>query len=174
MKRSGLISIAAIGFFLIGASCPGNDPISPEGDLLAGTWGGENVAVMVEDTTVHVHIGCTNGDFPAPITVDSEGKFSVAGSYILRAYPIQVGPSLPAQIAGTVDGRRLTFTIAVNDTVEKKLVILGPSIATFGRDPKMGPCPICDRRMRGLRLGARGAVTRLESAIARFQKRSTG
>lgn len=134
--------------FVSVASCSDDDPISPEGNLLVGTWGGENVAVMVEDTTVHVHIGCTNGDFPAPVTVDAEGRFSIPGSYVLRAYPIQVGPSLPAQIAGTVEGRRLTFTVAVNDTVEKKIVILGPSIVTFARDPRMGPCPICDRRMK--------------------------
>jgi hypothetical protein len=144
--------VVAVSLIATGTSCPDNDPVSPDGDLRAGTWGGENVAVMVEDATVHVHIGCTNGDFPAPIVVDAEGRFSVAGSYVLRAYPIQVGPSLPAQIAGTVEGRRLTFTVAVNDTVEKKIVILGPSIVTFARDPRMGPCPICVNR--GARMSA--------------------
>ena len=141
-------AIVVASLIATGASCPDNDPVSPEGDLLPGTWGGENVAVMVEDTTAHVHVGCTNGDFPAPIAVDAEGRFSVPGSYVLRAYPIQVGPSLPAQMAGLVDGRRLTFTIAVNDTVEKKLVILGPSTVIFAREPRMGPCPICDRRLK--------------------------
>jgi hypothetical protein len=161
--------------FVSVASCSDDDPISPEGNLLVGTWGGENVAVMVEDTTVHVHIGCTNGDFSAPISVDAEGRFSVAGSYVLRAYPIQVGPSLPAQLAGLVAGNQLVFTVAVNDTVEKKLVVLGPSTVTFKRDPRMGPCPICVNRGAGLgsRVAVRaGAFSRLASATGLFRTRS--
>ena len=143
--RLAFFGVVATGVLITFASCADDEPFSPEGDLTVGTWGGENVAVMIEDTTVHVHIGCTNGDFPAPVVVDAEGRFSVAGSYVLRAYPVQVGPPLPAQLAGLVAGRQLVFTVAVNDTVEKKLVVLGPSTVTFARDPKMGPCPICVR-----------------------------
>jgi hypothetical protein len=131
------------------AGCPGDDPVSPGGELRVGTWGGENVAFIVESDEVHIHIGCTNGNFPMPIAVDDEGRFNVSGSYVLRAYPVQVGPSLPAQLAGVVDGSRLTFTVAVNDTVEKKLVVLGPESVTFDRDPVMGPCPICVRPSAG-------------------------
>jgi len=131
---------------LIGASCSDDgDPTSPEGDLLEGTWGGQNVALIVEENTSHVHFGCTNGDFSAPIHVDEEGRFSVSGSYMLRAYPIPIGPTVPAQMAGQVQGRRITFTVAVNDTVTKELVVFGPSTVVFGRDPQMGPCPICVR-----------------------------
>ena len=65
------------------------------------------------------------------------------------------GPSLPAQLTGLVDGRRLTFTVSVNDTVEKKLVVLGPESVTFAHDPRMGPCPIC------VRPTASGALRRL-------------
>jgi hypothetical protein len=142
MRNVTLLALAV----LLSASCSDDDPTSPEGNLPEGTWGGENVALLVEDTTAHVHIGCTNGYFSAPIAVDADGRFSVPGSYVLRAYPIQVGPSLPAQFAGVVRGKRLTFSVAVNDTVEKALVILGPVIVTFGQEPNMGPCPICDRR----------------------------
>ena len=142
--RRLLIGCAAVA--VLGASCPGDDPTSPDGNLLTGTWGGENAALILETADAHVHIGCTNGDFPAPLAVDADGRFSVAGSYVLRAYPIQIGPSLPAQFAGVVEGRRLTFTVAVNDTVEKKLVVLGPVSVTYDVEPRMGPCPICDRR----------------------------
>ena len=85
--------------------------------------------------------------------MDDEGRFSVPGSYMLRAYPIPIGPTVPAQMAGEVRGRRLTFSIAVNDTVTKELVVLGPSTVTFGREPEMGPCPIC---VRGQRAGGKG------------------
>ena len=138
---SAIVVLAASG-----ATCGSNDPTSPDGNLLTGTWGGENVSLVVENAIAHVHIGCTNGDFTAPVAVDAEGNVNISGSYVLRAYPIQVGPSLPAVLDGVTSGRTLTFTVAVNDTVEKKLVVLGPVSVTFGREPRMGPCPICVRR----------------------------
>ncbi|MGH7713356.1 MAG: hypothetical protein ACREOG_18860, partial [Gemmatimonadaceae bacterium] len=33
--------------------------------------------------------------------------------------------------------------VTVNDTVEKKTVVLGPVRVTFGREPRMQVCPIC-------------------------------
>lgn len=69
--------------------------------------------------------------------------FSVPGEYLLRAYPVAIGPTMPAQFAGVLNGDRLTLSIAVNDTIEKKLVVLGPVTVVLGRDPNMGPCPIC-------------------------------
>lgn len=144
--RRGLLGCAAAALAVLGASCPSDDPTSPDGNLLTGTWGGENVSLIVEQDLAHVHVGCTNGDFTAPIAVDANGRINVSGSYVLRAYPIQVGPSLPAQLAGVISGQQLTFTVAVNDTVENKLVVLGPVAVKFGREPRMGPCPICVRR----------------------------
>lgn len=118
----------------------------PTGTKLAvGTWGGENAGVIVGDSVTHVHVGCTFGDFKGVAPLDSEGRFNVAGSYVLRAFPVQVGPTLPAQFAGFISGNRLTLTVAVNDTVEKKVVVLGPVTVTYGRDPRMGPCPICKK-----------------------------
>jgi hypothetical protein len=166
----------AIGGLLLAvfalSGCPSDDPVSPDGDLLVGTWGGDNVAFIVESSTTHIHIGCTNGDFPAPITIDDAGRFNVSGSYVLRAYPVQIGPPLPAQLAGVVDGRLLTFTVSVNDTVEKKLVVLGPETVTFARDPRMGPCPICDRRsmkasrrVTGLSQHSKTAVERRRNSL---------
>ncbi|MFP5356708.1 MAG: hypothetical protein ACLGIK_16475, partial [Gemmatimonadota bacterium] len=65
------------------------------------------------------------------------------GQYVLRAYPVLVGPPLPARFSGVVRGNLLTLSVAVDDTVEKKLVALGPITVVLGRDPKLGPCPIC-------------------------------
>jgi hypothetical protein len=118
-----------------------------------------DVWVDAQTADVHVHVGCTSGDFPAPITLDAAGRFSVAGSHHLRLYPVAIGPSMPAQFAGIVNGNRLTFTVAVNDTVEHKLVVLGPSIVIFGREPQMGPCPICTVEMRERRRLRSNSVT---------------
>ena len=140
------IGLLVTTLLLTAASCPGDDSVSPDGTLLLGTWGGDNVGLIVEENVAHLHIGCTNGDFPAPLVVDDDGRFNVEGSYVLRAYPIQVGPSLPARFAGVITGTRMTLTVAVDDTVEKKLVVLGPVTATYKREPRLGPCPICIRR----------------------------
>jgi hypothetical protein len=113
-------------------------------NLTTGTWGGKNAGVIVTDTALtHVHIGCTFGDIKGIIALDENGRFVVDGTYVLRAYPVYVGPELPAQFSGVVVGRQLTIAVAVNDTVEKKVVSLGPVTVTLGTDPQMGPCPIC-------------------------------
>lgn len=132
------------GTVSLAGSCSTGSVVLPSGDRLAeGTWGGDNAGVIVTDSATHVHVGCTFGDIPGQIRLDPEGRFTVDGSYVLRAYPVMVGPSLPAQFSGRLSGRTLSLAIAVNDTVEKKVVALGPVTVTFGRTPTMGPCPIC-------------------------------
>jgi hypothetical protein len=127
------------------ATCDSESPVEPATELAGGTWGGDRAGVLVSDSVAHVHVGCTYGDFPAPIALDADSRFSVSGQYVLRAYPIAIGPPLPAQFAGVVHGNELVLTVAVNDTVEKKLVVLGPVTVVFGREAIMGPCPICEK-----------------------------
>lgn len=146
--RAFLIPILA-AVVTIGAVCHSSAGVAaPLGPNLArGTWGGENAGAVVTDSQTHVHIGCTFGDIPGLVPVSSDGSFSIAGSYIVRAYPITVGPSLPARFDGRVQqsagSSTLTLTVVVNDTVEKKTQTLGPVTVTFGKEPSMGPCPIC-------------------------------
>ena len=135
-------SLAFVG--LLVGSCSGSSLLPPsDGFLAVGTWGGDNSGVVVTDSAVHVHVGCTFGDMPGTVQLDANGRFTIDGSYVLRAYPIQIGPSLPAQFSGRVSGRTLTLAIAVHDTVERKVVALGPITVVYGREPEMGPCPIC-------------------------------
>ena len=117
---------------------------TPARELARGTWGGDNAGALVQDSA-HVHIGCTLGNFVPPATLSPEGRFSVSGSYTLRAFPVAVGPPLPADFTGVVIGSRLTLTVAVHDTVEKKVVTLGPVTLELGREPRMQACPICRR-----------------------------
>ena len=133
---------------LLLAGCSNSSLLPPsDGRLAEGTWGGDNSGVIVTATETHVHVGCAFGNFPANVTLDASGRFTADGSYVLRAYPIQTGPELPAQFSGRVLGNRLTLVIAVNDTVEGKVVALGPITVLHGRDPEMGPCPICRRKV---------------------------
>jgi hypothetical protein len=144
MMTVGTLALAAGTVFVV-AACNGVTVGTSVDSLALGTWGGENAGTIVGDTIVHVHIGCTFGDFRPPVALDQEGRFNVEGSYTLRAFPVAVGPSLPAVFSGVVNGNRLTISVAVNDTVEKKLVPLGPVTVVLGREPRLGPCPICRR-----------------------------
>ena len=130
---------------LLVLSACSEDPLLPPSDdhLTLGTWGGDDAGVIATDSVTHVHVDCTSGDMPGNIPLDEDGRFTVDGSYVLRAYPVMIGPALPAQFSGRVSGRTLTLAIAVNDTVEKKIVAVGPVTVLYGRTPEMGPCPIC-------------------------------
>ena len=116
------------------ASCVGNT--EPTGDLAQGTWGGDNAAAMVSDT-LHVHIGCTYGNALRPSLV--VGRFEISGTYNVNAYPVNRGIEHPATFTGHVTGKDLTLTVPLTDPS----VTLGPVVMRLGREPNLGPCPIC-------------------------------
>ncbi|MDA1081489.1 MAG: hypothetical protein O2973_07400 [Gemmatimonadetes bacterium] len=106
------VCIAAM-LVLTVATCSSADRItSPGTELTVGTWGGDMAGAIVNDTIAHIHIGCTFGDLPGPIALNADGRFTVDGNYTLRAFPVVLGPSLPAQFSGVVHGKTLTFAVA--------------------------------------------------------------
>lgn len=144
MRRPFVGSV--VGLALAGAwlGCSaGNVPVF-DGLLPIGTWGGDGAGMIVSDTTMHLHVGCTYGDVRGRVQVVA-GAIDVDGSYMLRAYPITVGPAVPAHFAGRVVGDLATITVTVNDTVQHQTVVKGPVTVTLGQQPQLGPCPICKR-----------------------------
>jgi len=124
------------------------DPVRPSAGALAeGTWGGNNAGVIVTASVTHVHIGCTLGDIPTRVVADGDGRFDVEGDYLLRAYPVQMGPRLPARFVGRVLGRTLVLNVTVNDTTTGRVEKLGPVSVQLGELPQLGPCPICTANM---------------------------
>lgn len=111
--------------------------------LTIGTWGGDSAGVIVTDTLTHVHIGCTYGDLRGRVVLDADGRFTRAGSFLLRAYPVAIGPTMPAQFTGRVSGSTLTITVTVSDTISRTVVVRGPAVVRLGVEPKMSNCPIC-------------------------------
>ena len=114
---------------------------------IEGTWGGENAGLIAFDTTAHVHIGCTAGDTKQALIADEHGRFDVPGRYNITLYPVARGPDHPARFSGSTDGRVMTLSVTLTDTA----VTLGPVELVLGREPRMGPCPIC-RRPSGRRV----------------------
>jgi hypothetical protein len=144
MIRRMLLAAALLGL----TTCDSDSPSeSGPSRLEAGEWGGENAGVIVDASKAHVHVGCTFGDFPVPGELDAESRFSVTGSYLLRAFPVAVGPTMPATFAGQIRNGTLTMTVAVNDTIQGQIVVLGPVTVVYGREAQMGPCPICEMTM---------------------------
>ncbi len=127
------------------AACASESVDGPpaDGKLTLGTWGGDSAGVIVNDTITHVHLGCTYGDIPGRVTLDADGRFTRTGSYLLRAYPIAIGPTMPAEFTGRVSGSTLTITVTVRDTIGNTTVVRGPSSVRLGTTPRMANCPIC-------------------------------
>jgi hypothetical protein len=136
-------SSAAILLFACSSSNTASLPA--DGLLPLGTWGGDSAGFIVSDTAAHLHIACTYGDVSGRIPIGADGRFDVSGSYMLRAYPIAIGPTVPARFAGQLDGSALTVTVTVDDTVQHQTVVRGPVRVRLGDDPRLGPCPICRR-----------------------------
>ena len=119
---------------------------------VVGTWGGDNAGLIVTNNDVHVHIGCTLGDAVGPIRTDADGRFEATGTYNVDAYPVDRGILHPATFTGRIIGQTMTLTVSLNDTAR----VLGPVALVYGKEPKMGPCPICriPRSRRAVDLGA--------------------
>ena len=132
MKR-----ILALPSILALLACSG--AISTRITEVDGRWGGDNAGLIADNTGVHVHIGCTLGNAAGPIRPDANGRFETTGTYNVDAYPVDRGITHPARFTGQISGQTMTLTVALTDTAR----VLGPVTLIYGREPKMGPCPIC-------------------------------
>src|SRR6266550_1569395 len=122
-------------FALIACSAATPTPITD----VVGTWGGDNAGLIVNGTDVHVHIGCTLGDAVGPIAPDANGRFEVSGTYNVDAYPVNRGITHPASFSGQIVGQTMKLTVSLTDITR----VLGPVTLIYGKEAKMGPCPIC-------------------------------
>jgi hypothetical protein len=129
-------------FAVLACSAATSTPITD----VVGTWGGDNAGLIVSNTDVHVHIGCTLGDALGPIHPDMNGRFEATGTYNVDAYPLDRGIIHPARFTGQIFEQTMTLTVSLTDTAR----VLGPVTLIYGKEPKMGPCPIC-RVPKGMR-----------------------
>lgn len=131
-----------VAFVAAAATLGPCDPSSPwdVDKPLTGTWGGENAGLIADDSSAHVHIGCTYGRIHQRIVPDREGRFDVPGEQNITAHPVDLGILHPARFTGriTADGR-MTLTVSLTDTT----VTLGPVALAYGKEPRMQQCPIC-------------------------------
>jgi hypothetical protein len=128
----GVVTVLALG------PCDAR-PTGVKDGVVLGTWGGENAAVIADDTSAHVHIGCTYGQVHQAMEPDPAGFFDVPGEQNITAHPVDLGVMHPARFSGRVLHGSMTLTVTLTDTT----VTLGPVKLSYGKEPRMGPCPIC-------------------------------
>jgi len=126
-----------IGLTLLGG-CNRTIPRLP-GGTICGMWGGGKSVLLANDTSAHLHIGCTYGNIHQPIIPDGKQRFAVPGEYNLQAYPVNRGILHPATFRGVVRGKKMQVTVELRDTA----VTLGPVALVFGQSREPVPCPRC-------------------------------
>ncbi len=126
------VSLMLLPLLLVAAACRSES-------VPTGAWGGDHVALTVEDTGARVELDCAHGTVDHALQADSDGRFDAAGTYVREhGGPIRQGEpedSSPARFTGHVDGRTLKLTIAVEggDT-------LGPFTLVLGKAPRLMKC----------------------------------
>src|SRR5690242_17156978 len=101
----GFRSVTALAATIaVGAVCTSANPIVPADRLIPlGMWGGKGAGMIVADTGLHLHIGCTSGDIAGRVSVTGAGLFENDGVYRPYAYPVQEGPQFPAHFRGLLN-----------------------------------------------------------------------
>src|SRR5712692_2644824 len=99
MILRAVVSVAAFAALL--GPCDLMTSSQPPAGPVVGTWGGQNAGLMADDSSAHVHIGCTYGNVHQQIVPDSSGKFDVPGQQDITAYPVDRGILHPARFSGS-------------------------------------------------------------------------
>lgn len=145
LGRPGVMLVVVVG--VLGSGFCESSPSGLKFGVVQGTWGGENAGLIADDTSAHVHIGCTYGNVHQAIEPDNAGFFDVPGEHNITAHPVDNGVMHPARFSGRVLHGSMTLTVTLTDTA----VTLGPVMVLYGKEPRMGPCPICLRPADGMR-----------------------
>jgi len=114
--RPALIALGVVACFSCG------DGTTGPSRLTTGIWGGDHISLSITDTSTHLELDCAHGDIPSVPTLDSQGRFQIAGTYTREhGGPIRQGEvpdSHPAIYSGQVASTTMTLTIRVSDVNE--------------------------------------------------------
>jgi hypothetical protein len=120
-------------------SACGGGPTGPS-SLADGTWGGEHIAMTIAASTTHLEFDCAHGDIPGVVSLDADGRFTAAGTFVRdRGGPVREGDvpdSHPASYSGSVRTDTMTLSIRLTDTGES----VGPFTLTRGAIGRLVKC----------------------------------
>jgi hypothetical protein len=102
-----------------------------------GLWGGDHIALTVDDRSAHVELDCAHGDIPTRLP---DAPFTVAGTFVReRGGPIRVdeaADSHPAMYVASMTGSVMTLTIRLTDSSE----LVGTFTLTRGASGRVVKC----------------------------------
>lgn len=109
-------------------------------DLQPGTWAGEHIVMEVTSAGATVEFDCAHGTLDAPLTLDSVGRFDIAGSFT----PERGGPTrgdsasraVPARYTGSLKDATLTVTVVLTESKDT----LGVFTLRHGARPRLFKC----------------------------------
>ena len=109
-------------------------------DLQPGTWAGEHIVMEVAGAGATVEFDCAHGTLDAPLTLDSGGRFDIAGSFT----PERGGPTrgdsasraVPARYTGSLKDATLTVTVVMTESKDT----LGVFTLRLGARPRLFKC----------------------------------
>ncbi|HVF50624.1 MAG TPA: hypothetical protein VNA19_11090 [Pyrinomonadaceae bacterium] len=119
---------------------PNVKEVGAGGTVPAGEWGGAHVGLTVTASGGRIEFDCAHGSIDGKLSLDAEGRFSVAGSFVKeRGGPVRIDEkpdSSPARYSGRVEGKKMTLTLVLTDSGED----LGTFTLTRGESPHLTKC----------------------------------
>jgi len=112
----------AVGFWTICTASEGSSTTNQVADNDAIVWGGEHIELHLTKVGGTVEFDCANGTFAKPVTMDSQGKFRVSGTYT-RESPgptLREGnPAASATYSGSIVGGTMRLHIVAGTNKEE-------------------------------------------------------
>lgn len=106
----------------------------------AETWGGEHVRIEFNDGEARVEFDCAHGTITDLLKTDSEGRFSLNGTYVREGPgPIRLKAprvSQPARYSGTIKGEEMSLTLTLTNTSQE----IGTFTLTRGSEGLIRKC----------------------------------
>ncbi len=103
-------------------------------------WGGEHVRIEFNDGEARVEFDCAHGSITDPLKTDSEGRFSLNGTYVREGPgPIRRNVprvSQPARYSGTIKGEEMSLTLTLTNTSQE----IGTFTLTRGSEGLIRKC----------------------------------
>ena len=93
--------------------------IPTQTERLRGQWGGADISMTIADDGTQIEFGCAHGHIDEQINPNSEGEFSVKGTYVREhGGPMRNDETQDQQRAtykGTVNGEKMSLSVSLTE-----------------------------------------------------------